>query len=189
MNLPNQITLARLTLSIVLFVLLECIGDQGGGSMWFVAFGLFTATAGTDWLDGYLARKRKQVTAFGRIADPLVDKIVICGVLILTQTYPETARFVPSWIVLVVVGREFIVSGLRAFIEGQGHSFAASWSGKSKLLVQAFYCGSVLLYPAVEYPWVEWCAIVSLWLTAALTLVSAGIYVGRGMTIIRTSAG
>lgn len=189
MNLPNQITLIRLVLSIVLFVLLEFIGGEGGGDGWFVAFALFVATAGTDWLDGYLARKWKQVTAFGRIADPLVDKIVICGVLILTQTYPETARFVPSWLVLVVVGREFVVSGLRAFIEGQGVSFAASWSGKSKLLVQAFFCGSVLLYPAVEASWVEWCAIVSMWLTALLTVVSAGIYVGRGMTILRKSAG
>ena len=189
MNLPNQITLARLILSVVLFVLLEWIGGDGGGTMWFVAFALFVATTGTDWLDGYLARKRKQVTAFGRIADPLVDKVVICGVLILTQTYPETAALVPSWIVLVVVGREFVVSGLRAFIEGQGQSFAASWSGKSKLLVQAFYCGAVLLYPAVGYGWVEWSAIVSLWLTAILTVVSAGIYVVRGIAIIRRGAG
>jgi len=188
-NLPNQITLIRLVLSIVLFVLLEVIGGSGDGTMWYAAFALFTATAGTDWLDGYLARKRKEVTAFGRIADPLVDKIVICGVLILTQTYPETGSLVPSWIVLLVVAREFTVSGLRAFIEGQGVSFAASWSGKSKLLVQAFYCGAVLLYPAAKYDWVHWSARIGLWLTALLTIVSAGIYIGRGVTILRKSAG
>lgn len=189
MNLPNQITLIRLVLSVILFVLLEFIGGDGGGTGWYIAFGLFVATAGTDWLDGYLARKRKEVTAFGRIADPLVDKIVICGVLILTQTYPETAALVPSWLVLLVVAREFTVSGLRAFIEGQGVSFAASWSGKSKLLVQAFYCGAVLLYPAEEYEWVRWCAVAGLWLTALLTVVSAGVYVARGMSILRKSAG
>lgn len=188
MNLPNQVTLIRLVLSIILFVLLEVIGGNGGGTVWYAAFALFTATAGTDWLDGYLARKRKEVTAFGRIADPLVDKIVICGVLILTQTYPETRDLVPSWIVLLVVAREFTVSGLRAFIEGQGVSFAASWSGKSKLLVQAIYCGAVLLYPAGDYAWVCWCARIGLWLTAFLTVVSAGIYVGRGMAILRKGA-
>jgi CDP-diacylglycerol--glycerol-3-phosphate 3-phosphatidyltransferase len=188
-NLPNQITLIRLILSIVLFGLLEVVGGAGGGPAWYFAFALFFATAGTDWLDGYLARKRKEVTAFGRIADPLVDKIVICGVLILTQTYPETAALVPSWIVLLVVAREFVVSGLRAFIEGQGVSFAASWSGKSKLLVQAFYCGSVLLYPAANAGWIGWCARISLWGTAFLTLLSAGLYVARGTQLLRKGAG
>jgi len=189
MHLPNQITLTRLLLSVVLFVLLEVIGGSGGGSVWYWAFALFVATTGTDWLDGYLARKWKQVTAFGRIADPLVDKIVICGVLILTQTYPETAALVPSWIVLLVVAREFVVSGLRGYIEGQGVSFAASWSGKSKLFVQAFYCGAVLIYPSGSQDWSRWCAVVSLWLTAALTVLSAGIYVGRGMTLLRKGGG
>ena len=68
---------------------------------------------------------------------------------------------------------------------GQGVSFAASWSGKSKLLVQAIYCGAVLLYPAGNHAWVGWFARVGLWLTALLTVVSAGIYVVRGMAILR----
>jgi len=190
-NLPNQITLTRLLLSVVLFVVLEFIGGGGAGgdgTWWYIAFALFTATAGTDWLDGYLARKWKQVTAFGRIADPIVDKIVICGVLILTQTYPETSEFVPSWLVLLVVGREFVVSGLRAFIEGQGVSFAASWSGKLKLLIQAFYCGSVLLYPGGHYDWIGVCARIGMWGTAILTVYSAGLYIVRGIGLIRKGA-
>jgi CDP-diacylglycerol--glycerol-3-phosphate 3-phosphatidyltransferase len=187
-NLPNQITLARLVMSIGLFVVLEFVGGDGGGTAWYFAFALFVATAGTDWLDGYLARKWHQVTAFGRIADPLVDKIVICGVLILTQTYPETSELVPSWLVLLVVGREFLVSGLRAFIEGKGVSFAASWSGKSKLLVQAVYCGSVLFYPGDYFGWVWWFAQTFLWVSAALTVASAGLYVRRGMALLRAES-
>jgi len=186
-NIPNQITLARLLLSGVLFVVLECIGGGGYGSNWYFAFGLYFLTAGTDWLDGFLARRWGQVTSLGRIIDPLADKIVIAGVLVLCLTYPETNDLVPSWLVLLVIAREFLVSGLRAFVEGQGHSFAAGWSGKSKFLLQAVYCGAVLFYPGDSYEWVRLTAIGTMWGTALLTVISAGIYVNRAVKLLRSS--
>jgi CDP-diacylglycerol--glycerol-3-phosphate 3-phosphatidyltransferase len=191
-NIPNQITLTRLILAGVLFVLLERIGSPigatgGGGTGWAIAFGLYFLTAGTDWLDGFLARRWGQVTAFGRIIDPLADKIVISGVLVLALTYQETHELVPSWVVLLVIAREFLVSGLRAFMEGQGHDFAAGWSGKSKFLVQAAYCGAVILYPVAWYGWVHAAAVVTMWGTAVLTVVSAAIYVGRAARILRAA--
>ena len=130
-----------------------------------------------------------QVTAFGRIADPFTDKIIICGVLILTQTYPETSDLVPSWLVLVIVAREFLVSGLRAFIEARGVSFAASWWGKWKLVVQAVYCGSVIFYPGHYYEWVRWVVIVTMWGTALLTVGSAVTYVTRATKLLKQDAG
>ncbi|MHC4937629.1 MAG: CDP-diacylglycerol--glycerol-3-phosphate 3-phosphatidyltransferase [Planctomycetota bacterium] len=187
MNIPNQITLTRLILAGVLFVVLERIGGHGYGSNWYFAFGLYFLTAGTDWLDGFLARRWGQVTALGRIIDPLADKIVIAGVMVLCLTYPETTKLVPSWLVLLVISREFLVSGLRAFVEGQGHPFAAGWSGKSKFLLQAVYCGAVLFYPGDQYEWVRLTAIVTMWGTAILTVVSAGIYVGRAVRLLRSS--
>lgn len=184
MNLPNRITLVRLLLSIVLFVLLEFIGGKGGGTIWYAAFTLYLVAASTDWLDGYLARKWGQVTAFGRIADPFTDKIIICGVLILTQTYPETRELVPSWLVLLIVAREFLVSGLRAFIESRGVSFAASWWGKVKLVLQANYCGSVIFYPGASYGWVWWYAEITLWGTAIATVGSAVLYIARASKLL-----
>jgi len=191
-NIPNQITLTRLVLAGVLFVVLERIGTPigeigRGGTAWYFAFGLYFLTAGTDWLDGFLARRWGQVTALGRIIDPLADKVVISGVLVLALTYEETHELVPSWLVLLVIAREFLVSGLRAFIEGQGVSFAAGWSGKSKFLVQALYCGSVIFYPGDGYGWVHAMALVTMWGTAVLTVVSAAIYVGRAVRLLRSS--
>lgn len=189
MNLPNRITLVRLLLSVVLFVLLEKIGGNGGGPggngrIWYIAFTLFVVAAGTDWLDGYLARKWGQITAFGRIADPFTDKIIICGVLILLQTYPETSDLVPSWLVLLVVAREFLVSGLRAFIEGHGTSFAASYWGKFKLVMQANYCGSVIFYAAGPQEWVWWYVQITLWGTAISTVGSAVLYISRAAKLL-----
>ena len=188
MNVPNQITLARLVLAGVLFVVLEVIGNGGAPkSAWYIAFGLYFLTAGTDWLDGFLARRWGQVTALGRIIDPLADKVVISGVLVLALTYEETRALVPSWLVLLVIAREFLVSGLRAFIEGQGHSFAAGWSGKSKFLLQALYCGAVLFYPGDRYDWVRGTAVFAMWGTAVLTVVSAAVYVGRAVRLLRST--
>lgn len=176
MNLPNQITVARLLLAVVLFALLEtaCRGHEG--AIWYVAFGLYLATVISDGIDGYLARSRGQVTAFGRIADPFADKVVICGVLVLTQSIPQTKALVPSWLVLLVIAREFLVSGLRSFLESRGTRFGARWEGKTKLIVQAVYCGAVLFYPGHGFRWVWWIAQVTLWGTALLSVYSAVAY-------------
>jgi len=183
-NLPNQITLARLGLAVVVFVLLETLCRHAVGGVWYGVFALFVLTVLSDGLDGYLARSRGEITAFGRIADPFADKIVICGTLVLLQDIPWTSPLVPSWIVLLVLAREFLISGLRGFLEGQGKVFGARWAGKVKLTVQAVYCGTVLFYPGNRWGWVETLAVLGLYATALITVYSAGIYVVRARELI-----
>jgi len=186
-NLPNQITLARLFLAVVLFIILGqwCAGTVG--TSWYFAFSLFIVTILSDGLDGYIARARGQITAFGRIADPLADKVVICGVLVMAGTIEQTRALVPSWIIILVLAREFLVSGLRGYLEGQGLAFGARWEGKTKLVVQSIYCGAVLFYPGSSYGWVWWTAVISLWATAAITVYSAVSYVRKAREIIVAS--
>jgi CDP-diacylglycerol--glycerol-3-phosphate 3-phosphatidyltransferase len=125
---------------------------------------------------------------FGRIADPLADKVVITGVLVLGMSIPETQLLVPSWIVLLVLAREFVVSGLRAYLEGQGAVFAALWAGKTKLVVQAVYCGAILFYPGHRFTWVWWLAQVFMWSTAAITVYSAFSYVAKASRMLARGA-
>ena len=113
MNLPNQITVGRLLLSGVLFAYLELVCRHGAGTLaWYIAFTIYMVTVLSDGLDGYLARSRGQVTAFGRIADPLADKIVITGVMVYGLSIPVTSLLVPAWVIVLVLAREFLVSGL-----------------------------------------------------------------------------
>jgi len=184
-NLPNQITTGRLALAVVLFVLLETVcRDAYDGFWWYAAFVLYIVTVFTDGLDGYLARSRGQITAFGRIVDPLADKIVICGVLVLASVLPQTAALVPPWIVLVVLAREFLVSGLRGFLEGRGMGFPARWEGKAKLIIQAWYCGAAIFYPGSRWGWCEKTAEFFLWATLAITVWSAVTYVRSAAKLI-----
>jgi CDP-diacylglycerol--glycerol-3-phosphate 3-phosphatidyltransferase len=188
LNLPNQITVARLLMAAVVFVLLETVCRHAEQSAaWLVAFVLYTAAVLSDGLDGYLARSRGQVTAFGRIADPLADKILICGVLVLTCNLPQTGRLVPAWIVLVVLAREFLVSGLRGYLEGRGTRFGARWEGKTKLVTQAIYCGAVLLFPFRQWAWVEGVAGIFLWATLVITVFSAIAYIRSTLRLVGDS--
>ena len=188
MNAPNKITVTRLGLAVVLFVLLETWCAHNEGLPWFVVFVLFVVTVATDGLDGYLARSRNQITAFGRIADPLADKIVISGVLVITMHLPQTAAYVPAWLVILSLSREFLVSGLRGFLEGRGQTFAARWEGKTKLVVQACFCGAVILYPGARWEWVHVLLGVLLWVTAAVTVWSAVSYVRRAAEVLRSAS-
>ena len=119
MNLPNLITILRLILSIILFVTMafDC---------YMASFVLFVVAAGTDWFDGYFARKYNLVTALGRILDPFADKVIICGTFTFLAANPIISK-VPwglrAWMVVVIVGRELLVTALRSFIEERGGDF------------------------------------------------------------------
>ncbi|MBV9123766.1 MAG: CDP-diacylglycerol--glycerol-3-phosphate 3-phosphatidyltransferase [Planctomycetes bacterium] len=126
-NVPNQLTAARLVLGIVLFLLIDW-------QDWFWCILVFAATAVTDWLDGYLARKQGLVSALGRVFDPLVDKVLICGAYIFLL--PVSGAGLAPWMVTVVVGRELIITGLRSFLENKGTTFGADWLGKLKMGLQ-----------------------------------------------------
>jgi CDP-diacylglycerol---glycerol-3-phosphate 3-phosphatidyltransferase len=126
-NLANQLTAARLGLAIVLFLLIA-------GNYWIWCILAFTLAAITDWLDGYLARKQGLISALGRIFDPLVDKVLVCGAYIFLL--PVAGAGLLPWMVTVVVGRELIITGLRSFLENRGTTFGADWLGKLKMGLQ-----------------------------------------------------
>src|SRR5687768_8895115 len=133
MGLANRITVARGAMAIFLWAILHAVDlrHQPGDVLWWVAFVVFVVAAGTDSLDGYVARKRGEVSVFGRIADPFVDKLLILGSMIFLLGLPHMAWIVPPWTVAVVLARELLVTALRGAIEGAGGNFQAGVWGKA----------------------------------------------------------
>ncbi len=164
MNLPNSLTLARIFLvPIVVAVLLT--KEIRNWTFWGAS--LFLVTALTDLLDGYLARRRKQVTTLGRLLDPIADKLLISSALIsLVQL-----RMVPAWMVVIIIGREFAVSGLRSIAAHEGFSINVSTLGKGKMVTQVAAVVGIIL--GHKYGgWVQNTATVLLWAVVILALVS-----------------
>lgn len=144
MNLPNIITLARLGLTGACIGLLEVAGTRdvhaAGADVrtlcqW--ALVLFVVAAVTDFLDGWLARRLDQVTSLGRVLDPFVDKVLVCGVFIALLRFGRVQELLPHWVVIVIVAREFLVTAVRGFAESQGMAFPADWFGKIKMAAQS----------------------------------------------------
>lgn len=175
-NVPNLITSARLVLSIVLFVAMTWRADA-------LALGLFVVTVSTDWIDGFLARRWGQVTVLGRILDPFVDKVCICGTYTLLATVPESR--VAGWMAVVILGRELLVTALRSFLEQRGTDFSASWAGKLKMVVQsAAAAGSfaLLVWPSDT---LATAVVAGLWAAVGLTVWSGAEYVVVATRLVR----
>jgi len=187
LNLPNQLTLWRLGLAGVMFCLI--------GQEWYLAsFVLFLVASLTDMLDGYFARKYGQVTTLGRILDPFADKVIICGTFIYLIAIPQTqlvAWGLRTWMVVVIVGRELLVTALRSFLEDRGADFSAQASGKLKMVLQcvAAATGLFVLYAcddAASIPGWMWLVLVaSTWLAVLQTAYSGIIYVWVAVRILR----
>jgi len=204
MNIPNQLTLARLLLSVVFFVLLalenhgktfDTYTEYKINLVLNLSLAVFILAVITDFLDGYLARKWGLVSTFGRIADPFADKIVVCGgFIMLIGVQP---RFVEPWFAVVIIFREFLVSGLRSFLESRGVPFAATMSGKLKMIVQSITIPLVIFYEANLASTTEGSlkaslagpfrtlTIIFLALTLILTVASSFPYVFRAIRLIR----
>jgi CDP-diacylglycerol--glycerol-3-phosphate 3-phosphatidyltransferase len=135
MNLPNTLTVGRIVLVPILVVVLltEYDGsDIAGVPKEVVAAAIFALASMTDWLDGYLARRRRQVTAFGQMLDPLADKLLTSAAFIsLVQL-----GLAPAWMVAIIIGREFAVTALRSVAHARGVSMPASPLGKTKMASQ-----------------------------------------------------
>lgn len=205
-SIPNQLTIARLALSVVFFVLLA-LENHGKIYNKFVqaqinlilnvSLVVFILAVVTDFLDGYLARKWKLTSTFGRIADPFADKVVICGGFVMLTGV--TPRLVEPWFAVVIMTREFLVSGLRSFLESRGVAFGAEWSGKIKMLIQSITIPLVIFYQA-NLAWLpadskatgvasgfKGFTVFCLALTLIATVGSAFTYVRRAMALLRKS--
>ena len=128
MNTPNVLTMLRIVAVPVIVVAL--LGESSGGDV--IAAIVFALAAFTDGLDGYIARRRKQVTTFGKLMDPLADKLLITAALISLVSLDRLA----AWVAMVIIAREFAITGLRALAAEQGVVIAASWLGKVKTALQ-----------------------------------------------------
>jgi len=137
LNLPNTLTIIRIAL-IPIFLVFLMIQTQLGA---IIAVVIFTIAAVTDGLDGYIARKRKEVTKVGKLLDPLADKLLITSALV---SLVELGKL-PSWIVIIIISREFIISGLRMVAATEGIVISASIWGKIKTITQIIAIISVLL--------------------------------------------
>jgi CDP-diacylglycerol--glycerol-3-phosphate 3-phosphatidyltransferase len=187
-NVPNRLSAIRLGLSIFTFVFISV------GWYW-AAFIVFVVAAGTDWVDGWWARKFDQVTKLGRILDPFCDKVLVCGTYILLavamREFPWYAA-ITGWIAVVVFGREILVTGIRGFIEQSGGDFSAKMAGKVKMWFQCIAAGACLLALAVAGEgdarveasqlaglpdWLWTTLAVSVWLAVLSTLWSGYLYV------------
>ncbi len=169
-NVPNALTTARFALAIAVIVLVPLADYRS-------AVVVFLIAASTDWMDGYWARKYGQITKLGRIFDPFVDKIIICGTFIALSGVADSN--VASWMATIVVARELLVTSLRGLIEGAGGDFSASWLGKWKMVVQCAAVVSELLCLTSNPP-AAWLTITSgalLWGAIAITVYSGYDYV------------
>jgi CDP-diacylglycerol--glycerol-3-phosphate 3-phosphatidyltransferase len=192
-NLPNQITLGRLILAVIFFVLLSRYDQRAPSTTLLdVCFVIFVVAAVTDALDGYLARRQNQVTSLGRILDPLVDKVLLCGAFacfssdLFVDASGVNVTGVRPWMVVLIFGREFLVTGLRGFSESKGESYAAAVSGKVKMVLQSVTGGVVLAVVAhlLTYePWV-WFMKIMVWLTVVVTTLSMLQYLIRSKAVL-----
>ncbi len=186
LNVPNVITAVRFVLSIVVFVLIPL-------EQYLAALIVFVIAASTDWIDGWWARKYDQVTKLGRIFDPFVDKIIICGTFIfLAAEWPASG--IEPWMAVVVMGREMLVTAIRGVIEQQGGDFSAQFMGKLKMVFQCVAVVASLvalqywhqfLLPSGVKPgstnfvpgWLYWTLHVSVWLAVISTVYSGLEYI------------
>lgn len=178
-NLPNYITLTRIfSIPVLIWILSSSRFTSTNGERELLASFVFIAASITDAVDGYLARKRAQVTTMGMLLDPVADKLLVAAAFIsLVQFNPRT---VPAWMAVIIIGREFLVSGLRSIAASEGFTIQASDLGKLKMIVQIVsVVAAIIDHHWTHLPWyflnlpVHPVALISIWVMVALSLISA----------------
>jgi CDP-diacylglycerol--glycerol-3-phosphate 3-phosphatidyltransferase len=178
MNLPNALTLVRMFLVpfLVVVLLTEFEGRQIlGVSKDIVGAGIFALASLTDWLDGYLARRRGLITNLGKFLDPLADKVLIISALIMLTAMPREPR-VPGWIVAVIAAREVAVTGLRAIARDEGIVLGAESLGKAKMTFEIVALFSLLMHYPVWLIDFHAAGMVFVWIALVLALWSGIAY-------------
>lgn len=185
-NVPNQITAVRFVLSIVVFLLIPA-------QQYFPALLVFLVAASTDWVDGWWARRYNQVTKVGRIFDPFVDKIIICGTFIYLAAQEHLGSGIAAWMAVVVMGREMLVTVIRSLVEQSGGDFSAKFAGKWKMVFQCAAVVASLLQlmwaadaapqwlPAAAPVWLPYTLATLVWIAIGLTIYSGVEYIIAGL--------
>ena len=179
MNLPNSITMSRIIMiPLFLWILSPHFPWQDNGVQELTAAVLFILASATDGVDGYLARRRGQITTMGMLLDPLADKIMVTAALIELVAY--NPQVVKVWIAVVIIGREFLINGLRSIAASEGFTISASELGKLKTVIQIVAVVSTLLAHRWDH-WqigflvipIKWYAIAAVYFTVLVSSISA----------------
>jgi CDP-diacylglycerol--glycerol-3-phosphate 3-phosphatidyltransferase len=194
MNLPNSISMSRIVMiPLLLWILSTHFPWRAHGEQEILASVLFILASMTDGLDGYLARRRSQVTTMGMLLDPIADKIMVTSALVALVAY--NPQVVKVWIAVVIIGREFLISGLRSIASSEGFTIQASDLGKLKTVVQIVCVVSAILahrwdrwdFGVLVIP-VNWIAIAAIYFTVLVSSISAiDYFVGFWKKIDRAS--
>ena len=172
MNLPNKLTIGRV-IAVPVFIAAYYL------EWYLAAFIIFIAASLTDYLDGYLARKHNLVSNFGKIMDPLADKVLVYSALCLMIPY-----YVSSWMMIIILAREFTVAGMRTVAASEGIVIAAGMSGKVKTVLQMIAVCSLLLVPAFPASiWIWYVAQGFLWASLIMTVYSGIEYVWQNKQV------
>ena len=175
MNTPNKLTVARMI--IVPFLVVFLLTGWGGDTNRYISLALFVVAGVTDWFDGYLARKNNLVTNFGKFMDPLADKLLVCSAMICMI---ELNRL-PAWFVIIIIGREFIISGFRLIAAENGIVIAANYWGKFKTASQMIMIILLILHFDGIFVTLEQLFI---WLSLALTIISLITYIWQNKSVL-----
>jgi CDP-diacylglycerol---glycerol-3-phosphate 3-phosphatidyltransferase len=191
MNIPNRITVSRIFL-IPLFLIIMLVPFNWGNMYLlgvslpvthFVGALIFIVASATDWVDGYYARKYNLVTNMGKFLDPLADKLLVSAALIVLVEL----RYAPSWIVIVIISREFAVTGLRLLLAGEGEVVAANMLGKIKTWAQIVAISALLLhnilFEMISFPFAQ----VALWVALIFTIWSGWDYFVKNSHVLKNS--
>ncbi len=201
--IPNLLTMARGAMAILFFVCISQYQFPADGEGWlWASIVLFALAALTDYLDGYLARRWKVVSAFGRVMDPFCDKLLVLGALVCLagprfvvpswvaeDAIITTATGLTPWMVVIMLGRELFVTSVRGIAESSGLAFGAKWSGKAKMAFQSLAVPCTLAIVALWHPdevgWSMWVIRGLMWTTVGITVWSGLPYVAAVPALLR----
>ena len=175
MNTPNKLTIARMI--IVPFLVIFLLTGWGGEANRYISLTLFVVASVTDWFDGYLARKNNLVTNFGKFMDPLADKLLVCSAMICMIDLKR----LPAWFVIIIIAREFIISGFRLIAAENGIVIAANYWGKFETAFQMIMIILLILHFDGIFVILEQ---IFIWLSLALTIISLITYIWQNRTVL-----
>ena len=180
MNLPNKLTILRVIM--IPFFVLTLLYDGGENqTLRYVAAAIFIIASLTDMLDGKIARKYNLVTNFGKFMDPLADKLLVCSALICLVELKE----LPAWMVIVIISREFIISGFRLVASDNGVVIAASYWGKFKTTFQMLMVIVIIFNINLQLGWLNILGTILIYVALVLTVVSLIDYIAKNKDVLK----
>ncbi|MCR4903134.1 MAG: CDP-diacylglycerol--glycerol-3-phosphate 3-phosphatidyltransferase [Butyrivibrio sp.] len=177
MNLPNKLTMFRVILIPFFVIFLLC--NITPVDKW-IALGIFIVASLTDMADGKIARKYNLITDFGKFMDPLADKLLVCSAMICLIELGA----IPSWIVVIIIAREFTISGFRLVAADNGRVIAASYWGKFKTTFQMIMVILMIIDLSVDAAWITVLSQIIMWIALALTIISLIDYIVKNKDVM-----